>query len=90
MPLPADIGSDAFNSAYLAALAGQSEAKGRARSVHAPGSIAAPIASYLCSAGYRSLRQTTKSGYASRIEVLRTQHGHRTIQGLTRLKCCAC
>ena len=84
MPLPADIGSDAFNSAYLAALAGQSEAKGRARSVHAPGSIAAPIASYLCSAGYRSLRQTTKSGYASRIEVLRTQHGHRTIQGLTR------
>ena len=84
MPLPADIGSDAFNSAYLAALAGQSETKGRARSVHAPGSIAALIASYLCSAGYRSLRQTTKSGYASRIEVLRTQHGHRTIQGLTR------
>jgi len=84
VPLPADIGSDAFNSAYLAALAGQSEAKGRARSVHARGSIAALIASYLCSAGYRSLRQTTKSGYASRIEVLRTQHGHRTIQGLTR------
>ena len=35
MPLPADIGSDAFNSAYLAALAGQSETKGHARSVHA-------------------------------------------------------
>jgi integrase len=84
VPLPADIGSDAFNSAYLAALAGQSETKGRARSVHAAGSIAALIASYLCSAGYRSLRQTTKAGYASRIEVLRTQHGHRAVQGLTR------
>ena len=28
MPLPADIGSDAFNTAYLAALADQSETKG--------------------------------------------------------------
>jgi integrase len=84
VPLPADIGSDAFNSAYIAALAGQSEAKRRARSVHAPGSIAALIASYLCSAGYRNLRQTTKAGYASRIEALRTQHGHRSVAGLTR------
>ena len=83
MPLPADIGSDAFNSAYIAALAGQSEANRRARSVHTPGSIAALIASYLCSAGYRSLRQTTKAGYASRIEALRTQHGHRSVAGLT-------
>ena len=52
--------------------------------MHAPGSIAALIASYLCSAGYRSLRQTTKSGYASRIEALRTQHGDRRVAGLTR------
>jgi integrase len=85
VPLPADIGSDAFNSAYLAALADQSETNGHPRRpVHAPGSIAALIASYLCSAGYRSLRQTTKAGYASRIEALRTQHGHRSVVGLTR------
>jgi len=31
-----------------------------------------------------SLRQTTKAGYASRIEVLREKHGHRTVSGLTR------
>ena len=84
MPLPADIGSDAFNSAYLAALTGQSQTKGRARSVHLAGSIAALISSYMRSAAYVGLRQTTRAGYVSRIEVLRSQHGHRTVAGLTR------
>jgi integrase len=31
-----------------------------------------------------SLRETTKTGYASRLEVLRTEHGHRLVSGLTR------
>jgi integrase len=33
---------------------------------------------------YLALRETTKVGYASRIETLRTKHGHRTVAGLTR------
>jgi integrase len=36
------------------------------------------------SASYQSLRQTTKVGYVSRIEALRTKHGHRSVTGLTR------
>ena len=85
MPLPANIGSEAFNSAYLTAIAGLSETKGReARPADPAGSIAALISSYMRGAGYLGLRQTTKAGYASRIEALRTQHGHRTVQGLTR------
>lgn len=83
-PLPVDIGSEAFNAAYVAALAGQTEQKARPRSAHAPGSIAALISSYMRSAAYVGLRQTTKAGYASRIEALRTQHGQRSVLGLTR------
>jgi hypothetical protein len=29
-------------------------------------------------------RQTTKAGYISRLEALRTVHGHRTVVGLSR------
>jgi hypothetical protein len=29
------------------------------------------------------LRTTTKKGYASRIETIRTKHGHRSVAGLT-------
>jgi len=36
------------------------------------------------SGSYISLRTTTKNGYASRIEALRTNHGHRSVAGLTR------
>jgi integrase len=85
VPLPAEIGAATFDSAYLAALAGQSENKGcEARPAHTPGSIAALISSYMRSGAYVGLRQTTKAGYPSRIEALRTQHGHRAILGLTR------
>jgi enterobacteria phage integrase len=86
LPLPANIGSEAFNSAYLAALAGQSVTKVRARSAYTPGSIAALISSYMRSEAYVGLRQTTKAGYSSRIETLRTQHGQRSVGGLTRTR----
>jgi integrase len=83
--LPAEIGSEEFNSAYVGALAGEFETKRpQPRSAHAPGSIAALISSYMRSAAYVGLRQTTKTGYTSRIETLRTHHGHRTVAGLTR------
>jgi integrase len=82
--LPDAIGSDEFNSAYQAALLGQ-PAPVRDRFVRAaPGSIAALVASYMKSAGYIGLRETTKTGYGSRIEVLRNLHGHRTVAGLSR------
>jgi enterobacteria phage integrase len=84
IPLPAAIGSDEFDVAYRAALAGEL-ALGRERHVTpAPRTIAALIMSYMHSTAYLSLRQTTKRGYAAGIETLRAKHGHRTVAGLTR------
>jgi enterobacteria phage integrase len=86
IPLPSDIRSDEFQAAYQSALAGQLSQPERRerRQSDQPGTIAALITSYLRSASYIGLRKTTKDGYASRIEVLRIQHGHRTVAGLTR------
>jgi integrase len=83
-PLPEHIGSEKFNLAYQRALAGQIEAQRERRTPDKPGTIAALIRSYLRSAAYLVLRATTKAGYSSRIETLRTQHGHRTVSGMTR------
>jgi integrase len=82
--LPASIGSDAFDAAYQAALSGQLSPIHQHPTRPTPGTIEALVVSYLRSAPYRSLRNTTKAGYASRIEAIRTQHGHRTVAGLTR------
>jgi enterobacteria phage integrase len=84
VPLPASLGSDAFDAAYKAALSGQPRPARERHSRLAPGTIAALIASYIRSAAYIGLRETTKAGYASRIEALRVQHGHRAVAGLTR------
>lgn len=82
--LPTTVGSDDFNTAYHAALIGEG-APASARHVRAaPGTIAALIVSYKRSASYIGLRKTTKTGYTSRIEILQTKHGHRTVTGLTR------
>jgi integrase len=84
LPLPGAIGSDEFNAAYETALLGHLPPV-RDRLVRtASGTIAALIASYMKSAAYIGLRETSKAGYASRIEVLRTEHGHRSVSGLTR------
>jgi enterobacteria phage integrase len=70
--------------AYQAALLGQS-VPARDRFVPAaPGTIAALIGSYMRSAEYLGLRDTSKSGYIDRLEMLRTEHGHRTVAGLSR------
>jgi enterobacteria phage integrase len=82
--LPKDPTSEEFMAAYQAALLGQS-APVRDRLLPAqPGSIAALIASYMRSAEYIRLRDTSKMGYISRLEMLRTEHGHRTVAGLSR------
>jgi integrase len=82
--LPASIGSGDFNAAYQAALSGHLAPTQEHRARPAPGTIDALIISYMRSAAYLGLRGTTKAGYASRIEALRTQHGHRTVAGLSR------
>jgi integrase len=82
--LPDTIGSEEFNAAYQAALLGQPEPV-RDRFVRAaPGTVAALIASYMKSAEYITLRETSKRGYIGRLETIRTEHGHRTVAGLTR------
>ena len=48
-----------------------------------PGTIGALVVSYLRSPEYVELRDTTKKGYVSRIEAIRTKHGHRSVAGLT-------
>jgi hypothetical protein len=82
--LPSSIGSEEFDAAYQAALAGQIEAKHEQRKPAYPGTIAALINSYKRSAEYVGLRSTTKAGYVTRIEVLRIEHGQRSVAGLTR------
>jgi hypothetical protein len=84
IPLPDTIGSDEFNATYQAALLGQA-APVRDRFFRAaPGTIAALIVSYMKSAEYIGLRETSKAGYINRLEALRTEHGHRTVAGLSR------
>lgn len=82
--LPRSIGSEEFVAAYQAALTGELTLSRPTRARPLPGTIGALVASYMRSAGYLGLRETTKVGYASRLETLRTQHGHRTVAGLTR------
>ena len=84
MPLPDAIGSDEFNAAYQAALLGQPAAGPRPLRPRRTGTLAALVASYMKSAEYIGLRETSKAGYISRLEMLRTEHGHRTVAGLSR------
>jgi hypothetical protein len=81
--LPDDPRSEAFQDAYRAALLGQMPSARQRKLPPASGTIAALIVSYMKSRAYRDLRATTKRGYASRIEALRTDHGHRAVAGLT-------
>jgi enterobacteria phage integrase len=84
IPLPASVGSDDFNAEYQAALSGQLAKMRERRRPDKPDTIAALVTTYMRSAAYLALRQTTKAGYSSRIEILRTKHGHRTVSGLMR------
>jgi enterobacteria phage integrase len=84
IPLPASVGSEEFDAAYQAILAGQIKTKRERREPTRVGTIAALITSYLGTASFIKLRTTTKTGYGSRLEALRKEHGHRTVAGLTR------
>jgi integrase len=82
--LPDDPTSDEFRTAYQAALLGQAAPTRDRFQPATHGSIAALVVSYQKSGEYISLRDTTKKGYRTRIEVLRNQHGQRSVTGLTR------
>lgn len=83
VPLP-PAGSPEFDVAYLAAASGAIAPRRKREERAKPGTIAALIVSYMRSEAYVGLRETTKVGYRTRIETLRTKHGHRSVSGLTR------
>ncbi|WP_342360775.1 tyrosine-type recombinase/integrase [Terrarubrum flagellatum] len=84
IPLPGKPGSPEFDEAYAAALSGVAAAKKQARPGLTEGTIAFAIASYMRSPAYTDLRKTSKAGYATRINILRDNHGHRTLSGLNQ------
>ena len=81
--LPRDPTSEEFRQAYAAAMAGDTTQR-PALKTDAPGTIGALIASYMRTAQFISLRNTSKAGYMTRLETIRLEHGHRAVAGLTR------
>jgi integrase len=80
--LPDDPTSQEFREAYTAAMAGS--ASGPTIKKDAPGTIGALIASYKASGQFTGLSETSKTGYTSRLEAIRVDHGHRSVAGLTK------
>src|SRR3954453_7797282 len=81
--LPNDPTSDEFKSAYAAAVAGGVAAK-QSATKDTSRSIGAVVTSYLSSDAFRSLSEGSKSGYRSRMDQIRRDHGHRAFAGLTK------
>jgi enterobacteria phage integrase len=81
--LPDDPTSQEFREAYTAAMAGEIAIKPAIKK-DAPGTIGALIASYKASGQYTGLSDTSKTGYTSRLESIRVDHGHRAVSGLTK------
>jgi integrase len=79
--LPDDPTSQEFREAYAAAMAVAMAAKPKQ---DPPNSIGALIASYIASGGFKALGEISKTGYMSRLEAIRVEHGHRAVAGLTR------
>lgn len=79
--LPDDPTSEEFRLAYAAAMGGTQKP---ATKKNSPDSISAKINSYMRSAAYTGLSGSSKDGYSSRLEQIRTDHGHRAFSGLTK------
>jgi integrase len=83
-PLP-PLNAPEFASAYHATLTGCALPEESApQAAVPPRSIGALVERYMASGDYRSLRSTTKAGYAYQLETLRREHGHRSVAGMTR------
>lgn len=72
-----------FKLAYSAAIAGEANGKPKI-GTDIPRSIGALITSYLRSEAFRALGEGSKSGYRSRMDRLKRDHGHRSAVGLTK------
>jgi enterobacteria phage integrase len=85
IPLPGQPGTPEFEAAYAAALTGEALKLQAARpALETPGTIGALIVHFKKnSPRWAKLRGTTKIGYSRRLEILRREHGHRTLSGLT-------
>ena len=81
--LPSDPASQEFRDAYVAAMAGETAAKPTIKK-DAPGTIGALITSYKQTGQFTGLGETSKTGYMSRLESIRIDHGHRSVAGLTK------
>ena len=81
--LPDDPTSQEFREAYVAAMAGEASIKPTIKK-DAPGTIGALIASYMQTGQFTGLSETSKSGYMSRLESIRLDHGYRAVAGLTK------
>jgi hypothetical protein len=82
--LPRDPTSQDFRDAYAAAMGGPVAPIRTGLRIDKPGTMGALIASYKTSSEWSALRDTSKSGYRTRLEVMREKHGHRAVAGLTR------
>jgi integrase len=81
--LPDDPTSQEFRDAYAAAMAGETPPKPEPKR-DAPGTIGALIASFIASGQYKALSPVSKTGYMSRLNTIREEHGHRSVSGLTK------
>lgn len=82
--LPTTIGSPEFEEAYSDALSGYVAERRERPKPMGEGTIGALIVSYQKSQDYHDLRETTKTGYQSRLKYFVENHAHRTVAGLTK------
>lgn len=84
IPLRGDPSSDQFKEEYAEALiSAVAENKAKREEKPKDSTIGGLIISYQKSQDYYDLRETTKTGYQSRLKILSAQHGHRSLTGLT-------
>lgn len=81
--LPGKVGSPEFMEAYQGFMSGAAHAASPLVS-NAPGTFGGMIADYYRSVEYANLKDSSKKLYRYTLEPLKTKHGHRPLQSMTR------
>lgn len=81
--LPSNPDSDEFRRAYTAAINSEIDTRPKP-TTDVPKSLGALITSYLRSDAFLVLGKSSKSGYMGRLDLLRREHGHRSVIGMTK------
>jgi integrase len=81
-PLPGEIGSEEFMSAYQAALGGALKPAGR----HAIGTLARLVENYYGSVEFANLKPVSRSTYRLVLDAIARRDGHRLVRDLPRDK----